>query len=918
MRQFVFLCSICVFLVCKFAFAASPMYIIPVSTSDFAGIDDYPDPNQADIGNTPCGSEIYPYYTGHEGMDYILPTNTPVYAAADGVVHHYQQLCSSINENCFGYYMGIDHGNGRWTLYAHLNSYVAAAGEHVQQGDIIAFSGESGPTYPHLHWEVLTDVQSHPVYGNPHNPYYCDGEWFLSNPPPYADYRSVPNEKQAALTAREQSQLSHLNPYSGHEDGDTVGMKLGGREGDLHKWFPSSGISYADDGVARNAYVQDYTGGVRDGAIIVHQDSSLAVQIYNQQWDVWAGGDTSAFTVRNNCNADWFAGGSKYGPSSEFGLPITGVYYVNSENRWRQDFQRGYMSWDPSNDVLYLNCYTYATPGWMQNSGWHSTYSVAVAQAYERNGAKEAVGYADNDNGGGYLLHPWNDVYVQNFNGGTLGNKVAIIANAHSPGENAEGAAVVRDGFWEYYAQHNGSVAFGAPLGDEMDTFMHQGTLLGYDPYCDADASGAVSSSERWNCIDTFCGSGYSSMQRFANVTLCYNPNSQHVACDPLSDNCACPTTSCTGDYGGGGGAPLVPSSKVDRRYKPFTGDFDGDGFDDVGVYEAAYGYWYIALSSGTYFAPSGSNNGRWLSDWGTERRSAWQYQPLVGDFNGDGMDDVALYEDYYGYWYVALSTGSSFAPAGSNNGRWLSGWGQQRIDEPWQYQPLIGDFNGDGRDDAALYEARYGYWYVATSTGTGFVPSGSNNGRWLSDWAATDGNLWRYIPLVGDYNGDGTDDIIAYEPNYGYWYVAVSEDTYFRLTSGHSSRWLENWSVARSQYQYEPLIGDFNGDDVHDVAAYEEQYGFWYAAMSRDTYFDPVGGYTNKRWLEDWATARREQYQYVPLVGDFNGDGRDDIIAYEPDYGYWYVATGESGAYFRPTQGHKSRWLSDWATNDE
>ncbi|MDD5715220.1 MAG: T9SS type A sorting domain-containing protein, partial [Patescibacteria group bacterium] len=45
-------------------------------------------------------------------------------------------------------------------------------------------------------------------------------------------------------------------------------------------------------------------------------------------------------------------------------------------------------------------------------------------------------------------------------------------------------------------------------------------------------------------------------------------------------------------------------------------------------------------------------------------------YVPLVGDFNGDGKDDVGLHKNTTGQWYVALSSGSSFVPTGTV---WLS-----------------------------------------------------------------------------------------------------------------------------------------------------------------------------------------------------------------------------------------------------
>ena len=185
--------------------AADRMYIVPVNSTDFTDIDQYLGDGVAH--NTACAGDNYTGYPGHEGMNLVLDVGTPVYAAASGTVHRddpgndYKELCATVAENCYGYYMAIDHGNGNWTMYAHLNSYAVADGVYVEQGDLIAYSGNSGPTYPHLHWEVLTGVTSNPVSGHPNNPYYCDNEWFISDPPIYANQYAAIQAKADELWA---------------------------------------------------------------------------------------------------------------------------------------------------------------------------------------------------------------------------------------------------------------------------------------------------------------------------------------------------------------------------------------------------------------------------------------------------------------------------------------------------------------------------------------------------------------------------------------------------------------------------------------------------------------------------------------------------------------------------------------------
>lgn len=57
--------------------------------------------------------------------------------------------------NSYGYYVGVDHGNGIVTIYAHNSSLNVSVGQNVAQGDIVAYAGSTGySTGAHCHFEV--------------------------------------------------------------------------------------------------------------------------------------------------------------------------------------------------------------------------------------------------------------------------------------------------------------------------------------------------------------------------------------------------------------------------------------------------------------------------------------------------------------------------------------------------------------------------------------------------------------------------------------------------------------------------------------------------------------------------------------------------------------------------------------------
>jgi len=90
----------------------------------------------------------------HEGVDLAVPIGTPVYAASDGTIEKVGPYAG------YGNYLRIEHGDGLATAYGHLSRFAPGIkpGVHVAQGQLVAFSGNSGrSTGPHLHFEVLTD-----------------------------------------------------------------------------------------------------------------------------------------------------------------------------------------------------------------------------------------------------------------------------------------------------------------------------------------------------------------------------------------------------------------------------------------------------------------------------------------------------------------------------------------------------------------------------------------------------------------------------------------------------------------------------------------------------------------------------------------------------------------------------------------
>ncbi len=101
------------------------------------------------------GGRISDYYISnrnHRGLDIAAPFQSEIYAADDGVV------TKAAWSDSYGYYLMIDHGEGRETLYAHCSLLLGSPGLEVKRGQVIGLVGSTGnSTGNHLHFEVRID-----------------------------------------------------------------------------------------------------------------------------------------------------------------------------------------------------------------------------------------------------------------------------------------------------------------------------------------------------------------------------------------------------------------------------------------------------------------------------------------------------------------------------------------------------------------------------------------------------------------------------------------------------------------------------------------------------------------------------------------------------------------------------------------
>ena len=98
------------------------------------------------------GMRLHPilgYTRMHYGIDIGASYGTKIYASDGGIV------ITSEESYSYGNYVMIAHGNGRYTLYAHMSQRLVSVDDVVSQGDVIGYVGATGyATGPHIHFEI--------------------------------------------------------------------------------------------------------------------------------------------------------------------------------------------------------------------------------------------------------------------------------------------------------------------------------------------------------------------------------------------------------------------------------------------------------------------------------------------------------------------------------------------------------------------------------------------------------------------------------------------------------------------------------------------------------------------------------------------------------------------------------------------
>lgn len=335
------------------------------------------------------------------------------------------------------------------------------------------------------------------------------------------------------------------------------------------------------------------------------------------------------------------------------------------------------------------------------------------------------------------------------------------------------------------------------------------------------------------------------------------------------------------------------------------------------------------ALVAGVGFSACETSDGFWnyhpLEVKGT-------FEPLVGDFAGDGASDI--------FWYAVGPTGDALW-IGREGARGASAFRKVSQSITGDYRPVVGDFAGDDRDDILWYApgTRGDALWVSQGDGrfsarslviSGYFEDvvrlrdyheGKDDILWHSRYTSRDEYRWRmddagsgsYIsdrltltdyasPTVGDWDGDGYEDVFFSKPNdrtKQYWLLpadgtvierelvvnGTSQPTVIYDVPRDGILW---WADGTGQEKYTrpDASGTFASVPVRTVdgSGRVSTFPIGAAIVSGPQVYDAlfIGTETEGEFYE-LASEGHEKGSQLPLVGDFDGDGGYDVV--------WYAA---------------------------
>jgi hypothetical protein len=301
------------------------------------------------------------------------------------------------------------------------------------------------------------------------------------------------------------------------------------------------------------------------------------------------------------------------------------------------------------------------------------------------------------------------------------------------------------------------------------------------------------------------------------------------------------------------------------------VGDFNGDGRDEVLFYHPGDDNWWLGNYNGTALTWALAGNTAGFGQGISDGRPFW-----TGRFSRPDRNEMLFYYPGDDNWWLGTFDGTALAWSFAGN---TEGFGHGINDG----RPFwTGDFNGDGKTEVLFYYPGDDNWWLGTFQGTTLSWSDAGNTAGFGHGINDGRPFW-----TGDFNGDGKTEILFYYPGDDNWWLGTFQGNAL------------SWSLAGNTVGFGHAIndgrpfwtGDFNGDGKAEVLFYYPGDDNWWLG----TFTDGSLGWS---LVGNTVGFGRRIHDGRPFwTGRFADPTQDSVLFYYPSDGKWWIGTLKSGA---------------------
>jgi hypothetical protein len=320
---------------------------------------------------------------------------------------------------------------------------------------------------------------------------------------------------------------------------------------------------------------------------------------------------------------------------------------------------------------------------------------------------------------------------------------------------------------------------------------------------------------------------------------------------------------ACTGLGSINGHALLAELLRSDATLQQRTGDFDGDGIDEILV-SSPWGVGILKQTGTTMNAIMMSPNGTRFGGWLLETADN-QFGPIA-DYDGDGHVEI-LVSSAWGIGILKLSGGTLTAPMMQPNGTRFGGWLLNTGDN--KFGPAA-DFDGDGHAEL-LISSPWGLGILKmagnTMSAPMMQPNGTRFGGWLLNTA--DNNFGP----ASDFDGDGHAELFISSP-WGVGILKMAGNTMSAPMMQPNGTRFGGWLLNTAGDNFGPAA-DFDGDGRAELFILSP-WGVGILKMAGTTMSAPMMQPNGTRF-GGWLLATADD-EFGPTA-DYDADGKAEIL---------------------------------------